>query len=61
MLIFGAALGIVAGLTVFAILLWEFPRLRQESAYSPGIIIMIFAALGGWAGYQIFSMLFGGG
>jgi hypothetical protein len=58
MLVFGAALGIVAGLAILAILLWEFPRFRRDATTSLGVVIMIFATLGGWAGYQIFSMLF---
>ena len=57
----GATLGIIVGLAILATLLWEFPRLRQDAATSPGIVIMIFATLGGWAGYQIFSMLFPAG
>ena len=61
MLVFGAALGIVAGLAILAILLWEFPKFRRDATTSLGIVIMVFATLGGWAGYQIFSMLFPAG
>jgi hypothetical protein len=54
--IFGAAIGIVVGLAILAIALWEF----QHAAYSPGSLIMVFALLGGWVGYRAFSFLFHG-
>lgn len=60
MAIFGAAIGIVVGLVTLAIALWEFPNFRQSTLYSPGVVIMAFALLGGWAGYWIFATLFHG-
>jgi ABC-type Co2+ transport system permease subunit len=61
MQVLGATLGIIVGLAILAILLWEFPKFRRDALTSLGIVIMTFATLGGWAGYQIFSMLFPAG
>jgi uncharacterized membrane protein YsdA (DUF1294 family) len=58
--IYGATIGIVVGLAILAVALWEFPKFRQDALRSPGIVIMVFAVLGGWVGYQIFSLLFHG-
>jgi hypothetical protein len=56
--IFGAAIGIVVGLAILAIALWELPNFRQHAFYSPHVLIMVFAILGGWVGYRAFSFLF---
>jgi hypothetical protein len=58
--IFGAAIGIVVGLAILAIALWELPNFRQHAFYSPHVLIMVFAILGGWVGYRAFSFLFHG-
>jgi len=58
--IFGAAVGIVVGLAILAVALWEFPKFRRDVLTAPGAAIAVFALLGGWAGYRIFSMLFHG-
>ena len=58
--IFGAAVGIIAGLAILAVALWKFPKFRRDVITAPGSAIAVFALLGGWAGYRIFSMLFHG-
>jgi hypothetical protein len=57
----GAAVGMLAGLVVLAIALWELPRFRREVLGNYQGLIFVFGAalvLGGWAGHSIFTALF---
>ena len=57
----GAAVGMLTGLAVLAIALWELPKFRRQvfDGYQ-GTLFVFGAALlaGGWAGYSIFAALF---
>jgi hypothetical protein len=60
---FGAAVGMVVGLALLAVSLWEMPRLRRaffSDWNSISGFIAVSALLGGWAGYWIFTKLFQG-
>jgi len=58
--VIGAAVGMAAGLSILAMLVWKFPAMRQNLlSDGQGVSIAVAAVLGGWAGYWLFGALFG--
>lgn len=63
--ILGSAIGMAGGFAILVIVLWRFPKARQNvfSAPFPDTTIftfMVFALFGGWIGYWIAATLFHG-